>query len=191
MNFRIEAKSGRFTTTEQAFLVKNHYSESYQSLKQRVYFCLYDGPMLIGMAVYGQAVSRHLNSDSVLELRRFCLIDETPRNTESWFLSRTLKHIRKTMPEVKNIITYADPNWGHDGTIYKATNFKFEGEEKSPNPRVVVLNESGKVHTIRELYAKSKGIYTESAMKLQKLVDVGDAKVYNVMKKLKYSYELK
>lgn len=190
MNYKITQKTGAFTHEESVFLKTNHYSESYRSLQQKIYFNLTQDTSLIGMAVYGNPNSKRLSDKFTLELRRFCLVDETARNAESWFLSRTLKAIRKTMPEIRKIITFADPNWGHDGTIYKATNFKFEGEEKSANPRILIVKETGKTHTMRELYSKKEGEYTKQALRLKELVAKDEAKVYNVMKKLKYSYEL-
>ena len=54
------------------------------------------------------------------------IIDDTPKNAESFFIGRALKWLRKNS-EWKFIVSYADPEQGHQGTIYKASNFKYEG----------------------------------------------------------------
>lgn len=70
------------------------------------------------------------------ELARLWLRDELPRNSESWFISRCLKHLRVSHPAVRFAVSYADPAVGHVGTIYKATNWRYEGmtdsERKTP-----------------------------------------------------------
>ena len=53
-----------------------------------------------------------------MELRRLCCIDETPKNTESYFIGRTLRWLRKNTG-YKVVVSYADTHHGHEGTIYK------------------------------------------------------------------------
>jgi len=45
-----------------------------------------------------------------------------PKNSESRFISWTIKYIRKFF-RVHGVVTYADIDQGHKGTIYKATGF--------------------------------------------------------------------
>jgi hypothetical protein len=61
------------------------------------------------------------------ELARLYLIDSVPRNAESWAISASVRHIRKTRPEVRFLVSYADPSAGHSGTIYRAANWRFDG----------------------------------------------------------------
>lgn len=147
------------------FIEKNHYSKSARSLMQREVYGLYNKHKLIGVAVYGKPVGKNCNIyGNILELRRFCVLDDTPKNTESFFLGNTLKIIKK-QNKYSGIITYADPNVGHTGIIYKASNFKYIGREKN-NARTVIMN--GKKHHIRQYYQKRNGEYTKDALKLQK-----------------------
>jgi hypothetical protein len=71
-----------------------------------------------------------------LELSRLYLHDEAPKNSESRFVGFGLRYVRKTMPNVRFIVSYADPSVGHSGVIYQATNFKRDGmtddDRKSP-----------------------------------------------------------
>ena len=71
------------------------------------------------------------------ELARLWVDDSEPRNTESWFLSRTVKLIRRLCPTVRFLVSYADPSVGHQGTIYKAANWRYDGrtDEERKTPR--------------------------------------------------------
>jgi hypothetical protein len=58
----------------------------------------------------------------VIELNRLWLDDSLPTNSESWFVSRTL---RMLPPRI--VVSYADPLHGHYGYIYRALNFHYAG----------------------------------------------------------------
>lgn len=126
-----------YTEQIQKFLKSWHYSP-YTYLQHKETFTLWrEGdwgmPELVGVCVYtrpaGAAAAQKYypeEPDKCLELRRLCLIDETPKNAESYFVSRTIKWLKKNT-EWKFIISYADPEQGHEGVIYRAANFKYEG----------------------------------------------------------------
>lgn len=73
---------------------------------------------------------------SVLELSRLWVADEMPKNTESWFISRAIGMIRKSDRSIGGIVSYADPSVGHEGVIYRACGFLYDGmtdgERKTP-----------------------------------------------------------
>ncbi len=84
---------------------------------------------LMGAVTYGSPASRHLQKSAcpsdpslVLELNRLWLDDALPRNSESWFVARTLK-----MLPPRIVVSYADPLHGHVGYIYRALNFHYAG----------------------------------------------------------------
>jgi hypothetical protein len=58
--------------------------------------------------------------NTVLTLSRFVLCDNLPKNAASFFLSKCIKHIKKT-GKYDCLVTYADQRVGHIGTIYKAS----------------------------------------------------------------------
>ena len=94
--------------------------------------------------------------NDVIELRRLCCIDDTPKNTESFFIGQTLQWL-KTNTDIKVIVSYADAHYGHGGIIYKATNFFHEG--MTSKSRVIMLN-GRQYHdkTIRTYYTNKDGI---------------------------------
>ena len=64
----------------------------------------------------------------LFELSRLCIHPDTQsveHNITSWFVSRAVRQLRKDT-EVKAIISYADSDF-HNGTIYRACNFKYAG----------------------------------------------------------------
>ena len=58
----------------------------------------------------------------VTELHRLHILDVTPKNAESWFISRCLKLLKQDKPQIKAVLSFADTTEGHTGNIYKATN---------------------------------------------------------------------
>ena len=117
------------------FVEKWHYSKSVHGLHITQCFGLFkEGnfgfPKMIGAMMYGvpssmhgQTTSKYGNdSGKILELNRLCCIDDTPTNTESYFLGSSMRWLKKNT-DYQVIVSYADPEYGHGGTIYKASNF--------------------------------------------------------------------
>ena len=95
---------------------------------------LYRGGEVMGAIIYGNIFRKNAAricgvkwADSVLELSRLWVTDELPRNTESWFIARSLRLLRADRPDIAILLSYADSNVGHVGTIYQATNWLYTG----------------------------------------------------------------
>ena len=159
--FTIEAVE---RSTIQSFVHKNHYSGTTNGVQHTQCFALFkEGRFgfdkeMIGAAIYAipsmPATAAKYNPDNPLrcwELRRLCCIDDTPTNTESYFIGQTLKWLRRNT-DIEVIISYADLEFGHEGVIYKATNFIHLG--KSGGGRVLVVD--GKKYHARSLNQKEK-----------------------------------
>lgn len=70
------------------------------------------------------ATSCGFDYSKTLELDRFCIHPTRHvKNFASWLLSRSIKIISQSRPDIDYLISFADPNAGHDGTIYKAANW--------------------------------------------------------------------
>lgn len=171
-------------------LVANwHYSRSSRSQQQKHVFKLVDrSNTLVGVAIYGNPMSRHYNKAETIELRRLCLIDNTPKNTESYFIGQTLRWLGKNT-DYRQVVSFADPNHGHAGTIYKASNFLYDGREKNGNPRIVQHGDK-QIH-LRQMYQKTGGSYSEDAKKIQAAVASGEAIVVKQEQKYRYLYQLR
>ena len=66
-----------------------------------------------------------------LELNRIWLSDVLPRNSESRTLSYTFRFIRRAMPQVRLVQSFADERCGRLGVVYQAANFLYLGSHKS------------------------------------------------------------
>ena len=108
--------------------------------------------MIYGIpAMYGVAERYYPdNPNAVIELNRLCCIDDTPKNTESYFIGKTLKWL-KNNTNFKVILSYADSARNHNGTIYKASNFIYLG---MTSPDRVLIVDGEKYHS-RMLTKKS------------------------------------
>ena len=83
----------------------------------------------------------------VCELHRLAIIDDTPKNTESWFIARCLKLIRDQRPDLWALVSFADTTQGHHGGIYRATNALHCGMTA---PARFFLDETGRLRHPRQ-----------------------------------------
>jgi len=126
-----------FNHTVRKFLKRWHYSD-YVNIQAKHTFCLFrEGnfgiPEMVGVCIYTRPAGPTAGQsyypeapDKVLELRRLCLIDSTPKNAESYFVSRTIKWLKQNT-DWELILSYADMEQGHTGVIYRASNFEYVG----------------------------------------------------------------
>jgi len=151
----------------------------------RYYFGLYRKEELIGVICYGEPAMRNQKRcyGADIELRRLCCIDDTPKNTESFFIGKTLRCLKRD--GVKKVISLADPNFGHSGVIYRASNFKALGEERGGGSRDIFID-GVKMHS-RTVFAK----YGASGKKkLSELLPESSVEVKDKLRKVVYSYQL-
>lgn len=174
------------------FIEKWHYSRNINGLKTTYCFKLLRENEIIGAMVFGwvgmaNAWKKYGDSEkSVIELRRLCCIDDTPKNTESYFIGQALKWLIKNT-EIKTVISYADPEYSHTGIIYKATNFEFQG--RTAKGRVIIHNER-RYHdkTIRTYH---NGELKPYAQRLRDALEEGEAFYKQTEGKYIYVYDLK
>ena len=172
------------------FIEKWHYSHSAKGQSPKNCFALMHEGDMIGAMIYGFFAMRNQwkkysvygvdDEFEVIELRRLVCIDETPRNTESYFIGQTIKHLKKNT-NYKIIVSYADPHHGHAGTIYKATNFYHVGMT-SPGK---IIDYNGKryhdkcIRDINKAHLRKTGerIPAQSAVRLINALESGEAKM--------------
>ena len=116
-----------------AFIEQWHYSGSINGCIADYSFGLYDNDNLIGAMFYGRLAMANQHKKytddptKITELRRLCCIDDTPKNTESYFIGATLRWLKKNTI-LEKVVSYADSNYNHTGIIYKASNFVYLGQ---------------------------------------------------------------
>jgi hypothetical protein len=169
------------TKTARDVIVKNHYSHAWPVAKLCLGFYI-DGK-LNGVIVYGHSATskmeNSLPSPNYWELQRLYSFDWAGKNVESFMIGASIRHIKKNYTEIDCLISFADPEQGHFGTIYQATNWLYcgmsqpdewyiVGDEKI-HPRTMVarygtrgkdkLKEMGVSFTKKLLHSKHRYIY--------------------------------
>jgi hypothetical protein len=62
----------------------------------------------------------------VLSLSRLVIVPDVPKNAASFLIGKSIHLIRKD-GRFCCLLTYADTSQGHDGGIYRATNWEYMG----------------------------------------------------------------
>lgn len=126
-------------------IVKNHYSHAWTSCRYALgIFYEMDNEhsffdekeeRLAGVAIYGYpvgaraaaSISSELEPKQALELTRLFIYEEYGKNMESISISKTFQWLKENAPDIKVLISYADPGQEHLGGIYQATNWHYQG----------------------------------------------------------------
>jgi hypothetical protein len=160
--------------------IENHYLHTKASC---IYgFKLFEDDNIIGVILYGNPTAPTTfdicgddERKSLIEITRLWIKDETPKNTESFFIANTIKMVNKDI-----IVAFADPEYMHVGIVYQASNFIFTG--KSDRGGRVIAIRGNKIHN-KTLWKQYK-----TAKKIREVF--GDENVYykEYFTKLRYVY---
>ncbi len=174
------------------FIETWHYSKNINGVISDHCFKLMDEKKMIGAMIYGRIAMANVwkkyveNEKDLIELRRLCCIDDTPKNTESYFIGFTLRWLQKNS-QIKKVISYADETYNHSGTIYKASNFKNLG--MTAKGKVIVYN--NKLYHDKTIRTKYKGKIKPYCQRIKNALEEGTAYYKNTLGKHIYMYELK
>lgn len=158
------------------FIEQNHYSQSINGCIADYCFRLDWQGNMIGAMFYGRMAMHNqwkrfsTTPECIIELRRLCCINDTPKNTESYFIGNTLRWLKKNTP-IDRVVSYADAEYGHSGTIYKASNFKYLGLQAGA--RVIYWH--GKKYHDKTIRTKYNGVLKPFALKIKEALVSGDA----------------
>ncbi len=146
------------------WLLCKHYAKRIPSISYA--FGLYKNKILKGVCTFGFPPNYNYNNGKcvfntyeclTLELNRLVVNDGLKKNTLSFFVSQSLK----TLPKPNCIVSYADPNQGHSGYIYQATNWIYTGTSK---PKHKYIFEDGGEFDIRRGIDKKGKIVDKKLM---------------------------
>jgi len=125
-------------------VVKNHYA--HRAVPSSWSFGCFNDGELMGVISFGKPASPHLcrgicgeeNAGRVYELNRLWLDDKCPKNSESRFISWSIRELSKIRPHLI-LVSYADTGANHNGAIYAATNWIYTGlsDKRSSGDKVV------------------------------------------------------
>lgn len=162
-----------------------HYSGSTPAVKY-AFNVFNDSGKWCGVIIYGTGANNHIASPyglwqgEVLELVRVALNGK--QETTSQCVAASLKELRRIDPIVRMVVSYADIDQNHVGTIYQATNWIYEGVVNR-NTRSAFIIHGRKTHP-KSCYARG---WKQSLPWLREHVDP-DANVFITRGKHKYLF---
>ena len=68
-----------------------------------------------------------LGTQDYYECGKLCMAEYMPKNSESNFISKVINLVKKDMPQIKLIFSWADGIMGKPGYVYQASNFFYGG----------------------------------------------------------------
>lgn len=175
------------------FIETWHYSKSINGCISDYCFALYrpDG-IMVGAMFYGRMAMANQykrfsdNPKDVIELRRLCCIDDTPKNCESYFIGKSLKML-KSIWSGSVVVSYSDKEYNHHGTIYKASNFKQLEDIKGAK----VILYKGKIYHDKCIRTKYKGNLKPFAALIKNALLTGEAVYKTTAGKCTFVYVFK
>jgi len=174
-----------------AFIERWHYSGSINGCIADYCYALFDGDEMKGAMFFGRMAMANQwkrfseTEKNVIELRRLCCIDDTPKNTESYFIGAALRLLRKEWCK-GIVVSYADKEYGHSGVIYRASNFKMVGEIKGAK----VIMWGGKRYHDKTIRTKYKGKLKPFAIRVKNALENGEAFYKKTAGKYTFVYPL-
>lgn len=128
------------------------------------------GVLQLGPSMDKRRVARLVRGTGLhefLELNRLAFSDVLPRNSESRAIAVTMRLIRKHVPQVKWVISFADATQCGDGTIYRAAGFLLTGIKR--NRQILELPDG---RTIAKLTVESSPLRPRPELDGQSLADI-------------------
>jgi len=142
-------------------------------------FALMCNNKIVGGAVTG--LPRHSKKyNNCIDIRRMACLDDSPKNSESYFLGKIIKFIA-TNTEFTSVLSYSDKSVGHYGTIYKASNFLNVG---------LTAKSKHIEWGTKQYHMRSLTIDRPYSYKLREAVESGDAVIINGDKKIIWMYNI-
>lgn len=156
-----------------------HYKSNAMGGGISICFAMFTNGRLVGGSVLGSP--RHEKKyKNCIDIRRMALTDDSPFNSESWFLSQIIKWVASNTNN-NFLLSYSDKTVGHNGVIYKASNFKCIGET-SPTKYIIW---DGKTY-----HPRSLSIDRDYSYKLREAVKNGNAVIHTGLPKKIWIFEI-
>lgn len=149
-----------------------------------------DGGEWCGVIIYGSGANRNIASPydkwqgQVIELVRVALNGNQGHGHTSTAVALSLKELHREAPWVDVVVSYADKDQNHAGTIYQATNWIFTGETYVDKLGAFIIH--GKKMHCKSVHSKG---WKQSLLWLRENVDP-EAQEWITKGKNKYVYPM-
>ena len=169
--------------------INYHYAKAVPTVKQG-FNVWNDNNEWCGVILYGTGANMNIASPydkwqgQVLELVRVALNGKQGHGNTSMAVAMTLKAMKKMFPWVDLIVSYADADQEHIGTLYQATNWIYTGLMNEGGRGAFIIH--GKKMHPKTVYSKG---WKESVLWLRENVDP-EATEFITKGKHKYLYPM-
>ena len=136
-----------------------HYAKSVPAVQFA--YNVYENDEWCGCIIYSSGANNHiacpfnLSQGEVLELVRVALNGKQSATSEC--VAKSLKRLHEDAPYVKIVVSYADMDQGHVGTIYQATNWLYIGKGAPIHSFII----KGKKTHFKSIHSKYKFVNLE------------------------------
>lgn len=117
-----------------------HYSRSLSSSKN-VFIGVWENTTFIGVIIFGRGANKSIASPYGLEQTEVCELTRVALNTHinpvTRILAIAIKLLKKQSPNLKLIVSYADPDQNHYGGIYQGGGWLYADMTKSADEYIV------------------------------------------------------
>jgi hypothetical protein len=136
-------------------IITSHYTHSVPSGKS--HYLTYEDAIIIWSIPANYNISRYLFGSrefTVWELSRLWAPDNHRDNLLTQSISASVKSIKLLEP-VDAVVSYADPNAGHTGGVYRAASWTFHGQSEETRS---YRGPNGEIIARRAFHSGSKGL---------------------------------
>lgn len=136
-----------------AILTKHHYAHSFPSGKSHIFDV--DGALVVYSIPANNNLAKFVlgRTGEVWELTRLWAPNGHERNLLSRAISVSVGWLRKAEPKIEALVSYADPNVGHAGGVYRAASWVYTGQSEESR---YYKDAAGQVVARRKFHAGSK-----------------------------------
>ena len=133
----------------------------------------------------GIAGTLDVSAEQLLELDRFCIHPARhKKNFASFLMSRVFKMLKHDFPLLTKLVSFADPRFGHDGVMYRSSNWNYHGKI---SPSYYYQDKLGNEINKKTLYSYAR---TRNMKEREYYESLGYKRVKTPAKH-KYSYDLR
>lgn len=137
-------------------IITNHYTHSVPSGKS--HYMAYEDAIIVWSIPANYNIAKFLFGSreyAVWELSRLWAPDNHRPNLLTEAVARAVKVLRQLEPNVDAVVSYADPNAGHSGGIYRAASWLSHGQSEETR---AYRGPAGEVIARRAFHSGSKGL---------------------------------
>jgi len=137
----------------QATLLANHYTHTVPSGKS--HYVAFERAIVVWSIPANYNIGKYLGVKSVWELSRLWAPDSHAPNLLTQAIAHAVKVI-KLLESPDCLVSYADPNAGHVGGVYRAASWMYLGQ--CDESRVYIHNQTGQVVPRRKFHSGRRGL---------------------------------